>query len=105
VLFGLFLVVCQPEPLATQISPGTVVGIGRDICPGIEIQVGQEVIWTNQDNREHIVRHKPTEGRSQFDSGTLQPGDSFSFTFFQAGDYPYVRSADEVYTGLVTVLE
>jgi hypothetical protein len=104
-LLGLFLVACQGEPLATQTSPGTVVGISEDICPAIEVQAGQEVIWTNQDNREHIVRHKPAEGQAQFDSGALQPGDSFSFTFVQAGDYPYVCSADEVYTGLVTVLE
>jgi plastocyanin len=104
-LFGSILVACQPEPLATQTSPGIVVGISGDICPAIEVQAGQEVIWTNQDSREHIVRHKPAEGQGQFDSGTLQPGDSFSFTFVQAGSYPYVCSADEVYTGLVTVLQ
>jgi hypothetical protein len=104
-LLGAPLVACQPVPIATQTSPGISVGISGDICPAIEVQVGQQVTWTNQDNREHIVRHKPAEGQSQFDSGTLQTGDSFSFTFVQAGDYPYVCSADEVYTGLVTVLE
>lgn len=105
VLLGALLVSCQPAPLATQTSPGTVIGISGEICPAVEVQAGQEVIWTNQDNREHIIRHKPEAGQSQFDSGTLQPGDSFSFTFVQPGDYPYVCSADEVYTGLVTVLE
>jgi plastocyanin len=81
------------------------VAITGDICPGVEVQVGQQVTWTNQDSREHIIRHKPAQGQGQFDSGTLQPGDSFSFTFVQPGSYPYECSPDGAMMGTVTVQE
>lgn len=100
------LAACQSRPtptLAAPSSPGISLGITDDTCPGVEAQAGQQVTWTNQDEREHIVRHKPAEGTSQFDSGTLQPGDSFAYTFLQPGTYMYLCSADGNTLGTVTV--
>ena len=103
VLCGL-LVACQPTPtLASSTGPGLVIGITDDTCPSVVIQASEIVTWTNQDNREHFVRHLPAEGTPQFDSGTLQPGDSFAFTFPEAGTYPYECTTDGSTTGTVTV--
>jgi plastocyanin len=104
ILFSGFLVACQSRtPLATPSAPGINVGITGEGCPNVVVQVGQQVTWTNQDSREHIVRDKPAEGNAQFDSGTLQPGDTFAFIFSQAGSYTYACSLDGALTGSVTV--
>ena len=103
-MLGGFLSACQSTPsLATSSVSGISVGITSDTCPNVMVPVGQQVIWTNQDSREHIVRHEPAEGNGQFDSGTLQPGDSFAFTFPQPGSYIYECSVDGAMTGTVTV--
>ena len=101
---GGFLSACQSTPsLATSSAPGINVGITSDTCPTVVVLVGQQVTWTNQDSREHVVRHKPAEENGQFDSGTSQPGDSFAFTFPQPGSYIYECSVDGAMTGTVTV--
>lgn len=46
---------------------------------------GTTVIWTNQGFLPHTV----TADDGAFDSGTLNPGDTFQFTFDQPGTYPY----------------
>jgi len=100
------LAACQSSStptLAAPFAPGISLGITDDTCPGVGAQVGQQVTWTNQDDREHIVRHKPAQGTSLFDSGTLQPGDSFAFTFLQPGVYMYLCSEDGDTLGTVTV--
>lgn len=103
VLAGL-LTTCQSTPtLASPSAPGISVGITGDTCPDIEVQVGEQVTWTNQDTRDHIVRHIPEEGNSQFDSGTLQTGDSFAFTFVLPGVYSYECLLDGGAAGTVTV--
>jgi len=95
---------CQSTPpLATSSSPGMSVGISDDSCPNIGLTVGQQVTWTNQGSRDYIVRDTPTQGNSEFVSGTLQPGDSFAFTFTQPKTYTYQCSADGAMTGTITV--
>jgi len=99
-----FLTACQSTPtLVISSTPGTSVGITKTICPNVVVQVGRQIIWTNQDSQEHIVRDSSTEGSSLFDSGTLGPGDSFAFTFSQAGSYTYQCSESGDTTGTATV--
>ena len=99
-----FLASCQSTPpLATSSAPGISVGISDDLCPNVIVQVGQQVTWTNQGSHEHIVRDKSVEGKSQFDSGILQPGDAFALTFSQPQIYSYECSADGAITGTITV--
>ncbi len=51
----------------------------------VTIPVGTTVIWTNKDSMAHTV----TADDKSFDSGNLNPGDSYQFTFKTAGTYPY----------------
>ena len=55
--------------------------------PTLEIEVGDTVTWTNNDTVPHTVTQKPSG--SGFQSGTLKPGESFSFTFDTAGTFDY----------------
>lgn len=43
------------------------------------------VLWVNNDNVVHTV----TADKGTFDSGDLQPGATFGYTFNIKGDYPY----------------
>jgi plastocyanin len=95
---------CRSRPtLASPSAAGISVGILGDECPSVEVKAGQQVTWTNQDARAHVVRHKPADGDSQFDSGILNMDDSFSFTFVQPGVYTYQWLTEYDATGTVSV--
>ena len=51
----------------------------------ITVKVGTTVTWTNKDT----VRHTVTSDKGLFDSGLFGKGESFSFTFTEAGTYTY----------------
>jgi predicted lipoprotein with Yx(FWY)xxD motif/plastocyanin len=52
----------------------------------LTIAVGTTVVWTNDDAAPHTV----TASDGTFDSGNLDKGASYSFTFTQEGTYSYV---------------
>jgi len=98
------LISCQSAPqIATSSLSGIGVGISDGLCPNVIITVGQQITWTNQGRREHIVRDITVEGKSQFDSGLLQSGDIFTFTFSEPQTYKYQCSVDGSLTGTITV--
>ena len=70
----------------------------------LTVPVGTTVTWTNQDSAPHTVtagqRGSPS---GLFDSGQLTAGKSFSFTFSQAGTYPYFCSVHSGMDGTITV--
>ncbi|MHB1296668.1 MAG: cupredoxin domain-containing protein [Anaerolineae bacterium] len=51
----------------------------------LEVAAGTTVVWTNDDSVAHTV----TSDDGLFDSMELASGDTYSFTFDQAGTYPY----------------
>jgi len=51
----------------------------------LTINVGDTVTWTNADGRPHTV----TSNDGAFDSGNLDEGHGFSFTFSEPGTYTY----------------
>ncbi|MHB0856069.1 MAG: cupredoxin domain-containing protein [Anaerolineae bacterium] len=51
----------------------------------LEVPVGTTVVWTNEDGQPHTV----TSDEGLFDSNELANGDTFRYTFSQAGTYPY----------------
>jgi plastocyanin len=83
----------QAEPTATtaQAPPPAANEVKIDISEfkfGAEpatVKVGTKVTWTNLDTAPHTA----TADNNSFDSGTLQKGQSFSFTVRQAGSFDY----------------
>lgn len=65
----------------------------------IEVEVGTTVTWTN--NGE--VDHTATAEDDTFDSGIMEPGATYSFTFEQEGEYDYLCEVHPDMRGTVTV--
>jgi plastocyanin len=53
----------------------------------ITVKVGTTVTWTNKDSVAHTVT--ASNGPEKFDSGSIETGKTFTFTFTKAGDYKY----------------
>jgi plastocyanin len=69
--------------------------------PGsLTIPVGATVIWRNNDGAAHTA----TSTSPGFDSGNLDNGAHFSFTFLKPGTYAYVCSYHPNMTGQITVV-
>ncbi len=60
--------------LASPYSPGT-----------LTVAAGTTITWVNQD----VVIHTVTSDDGLFDSGSMRPGDRFSFTFTAPGTFTY----------------
>jgi predicted lipoprotein with Yx(FWY)xxD motif len=65
-------------------SAVTIKGFAFD-PPQLTVAVGTTVTWTNQDGVAHTV----TADKGEFDSGNLDSGKTFSFTFSKAGTFSY----------------
>ena len=77
-----------------EISPGNL------FSPrALTINEGDTVVWTNADSQDHTV----TSDIGLFDSGTIVPGASFTFTFDNAGTFSYVCNIHPAMTGTITV--
>ena len=63
----------------------------------ITIDRGDSVVWTNQDSVAHTVTG------SEFESGSLSGGRSYTRTFDQAGEFPYFCRFHPYMEGSVTV--
>lgn len=83
--------------------PGISIAITGSDCPSVEINLNEQVTWTNEDSVEHILRVEYPDGEKLVDLGVLQPGDWASVTFPQAGTYPYFCTADSGAGGTITV--
>ena len=77
----------------------------------IEITAGQPVVWKNGTLNAHNVTCSPLanaretqeKGKPLFDSGAIQPGNSYEFTFKEAGTYEYHCAVDKSMKGRVVV--
>ena len=65
----------------------------------LTITVGDTVTWMNND----VQAHTATGSGGAFDSGTLNPGQSFSFTFTTVGSFAYTCNFHAEMTGTITV--
>jgi plastocyanin len=59
--------------------------------------VGGSILWVNDDEAIHTV----TADDGSFDSGDLQPGNTFGVTFNTVGPQPYHCKYHKEMTGLV----
>ena len=58
----------------------------------IKIKAGDSVTWTNNDDRTHHVASDPHPihtDLSGLESDNLSPGDTYTFTFDEAGEFTY----------------
>ncbi len=55
----------------------------------VTIHVGDTVKWVNKDGTHTTTSGSSCKADGAWDSGNLNPGQSFSFTFTKAGTYPY----------------
>lgn len=93
VLAALLLALVGPVPL---LAAGPTVSI-RDFVyqpATITVVAGQTITWHQEDIEQHTVSACtasacPSVSSLAFDSGLLTQGQSFSFTFTEAGTYPY----------------
>ena len=75
----------------------------------IQVSVGATVTWTNNDSQPHTVTSGSNgQPDNKFNSSPnfnplLNPGQTFSFTFTQAGDYPYFCMLHPNMVGTVSV--
>jgi plastocyanin len=82
-----------PTATPTTASTSTPTGNGTSVTimsfafspASLTVKTGTKVTWTNKD----AVTHTVTADQGAFNSGLLSPGNSFSFTFTQAGTYSY----------------
>ena len=104
----------EPEtlPMVTTISIPAGVGV-----PGCEettecylpyevtVEAGATVIWSNDDNAVHTVTSgHPVSGIDElFDSGIFMSGDTFEFTFNDAGIFDYFCMVHPWMAGIVYV--
>ena len=65
----------------------------------LTITAGDTVTWTNED----AVVHTATSTTGAFDSGDLDQGESFSFTFTTPGTYAYLCTPHPSMTGQIVV--
>lgn len=67
--------------------------------PTLEISAGTTVTWTNNDGASHTV----TADDGLFDSGAIQGGGAFSYTFDTPGTYTYYCAFHQNMTATVVV--
>jgi plastocyanin len=95
-----------PSPTPPSTSGGVAIptgaqtlGSGAYVPNPITVAVGTAVKWTNNDSTAHTV----TSNTGVFNSGTLGPGQSFSFMFQSAGTFQYHCSFHAGMVGSVVV--
>lgn len=69
----------------------------------ITVKGGTTVTWTNNDSTTHTVTE--TDGQTGPNSGNLEPGKSYTFTYATAGTFKYHCSIHSSMTGTVTVTQ
>src|SRR5579859_2546765 len=89
----------SPTPAPTTMTVTIVSTGGFGFSPQtLTIAVGTTIIWKNNTSAPHTV----TSDSGVFDSGTIQPGATFSFKFTSAGTFAYHCSIHPYMTATIT---
>ncbi|MGB9978000.1 cupredoxin domain-containing protein [Methanobacterium sp.] len=87
---------CTQNPEVTN----TVIIQNSTFSPNpIHLEAGTEVTWINQDN----ASHKIVSDTGDFESPTLNKGDSFNHAFYDDGEYNYHDGINPSMKGKVIV--
>jgi plastocyanin len=110
VLAGIAAVAITPHrfsPPATKVVHVSIFSGASSYATGYDpdnitvlIGVNNTVIWTNNDNEPHTV----TASDGSFDSGNMNPGSTFTYTFTKPGTYLYICTYHPWMHGYVTVI-
>lgn len=89
------------EPMPTCSNPCQIIVQNYTFSNGetIHVKVGTTVTWTNHDAFQHTV----TSDQVLWDSGPINPGSSFSYTFTQAGTYNYHCGYHPMYGEVIVI--
>ena len=84
----LALVVLGPRLTGPASAASATVHIGDTLSPAsVTVTPGSAVTWVNDSGTRHRLRS--TSGPAEFDSGDLDPGATFTFTFATVGTWQY----------------
>jgi plastocyanin len=86
------------SPARAQTVTATIQGFAFQPAT-LTVTVGTTVTWTNKDTAAHTV----TSDTGVFDSGNMPNGATYSFTFNQAGTFPYHCNYHSNMHGMVVV--
>ncbi len=93
-----------PVAPALAADPITIVITDTLDPSSVTVEVGTTITWRNDDGERHRMRS--TSGPEEFDSGNLEPGETFSFTPTIAGTLSYLddrNDEDAAYFGTIVV--
>lgn len=89
--------VTQPQP-QTKVEANAVTIQNFAFNPAtLTVKQGTKVTWTNQDSAPHKIKS------GTFNSGDLNQGDKFEFTFSETGSFDYSCSIHPSMTGKIVV--
>jgi plastocyanin len=90
----------QDDEAGTPADGGAVTIVGFSFDPDtITVEVGDTVVWTNEDS----ARHNVTADDDSFVSDNLAEGETFRHTFEEAGTFDYVCTLHSGMTASVEV--
>lgn len=101
---------CSSSPAPSSASAQPAVPAGNSVSiknfafdpSTLTVKAGTAVTWVNNDGAPHALV-SDNGAPVSFSSDTLAPGAAYSFTFTQAGTYPYHCSIHPSMKGTVTV--
>lgn len=88
-----------PQPVQTAKTVQVAIRSFKFTPQDVTINVGDTVVWTNEDTAPHTVESSDRTLRSD----ELSKGDSYSFKFTKAGKYDYICGIHPSMKGSVTV--
>lgn len=93
-------------PAVVKVSMPAGAGAGPQGAPGyspdiVKVPVGTTVVWSNNDTVAHTVTS--ATGNGSLNSGNMNPGAVYNFTFTTPGTYDYVCAYHPWMTGTVVV--
>ena len=95
-------VAAAARPAAVRAATHSVSIVDFAFNPGsMTVNVGDTVVWTNTGEAPHTATSQ--SGPAAFDSGRLETGQTFSFTFTVPGTYSYICSIHPEMQGTITV--
>lgn len=81
--------------------------VGQSFTPSnLEVEVGTTVTWENRSSETHTVTSGSDGSHDEiFDSGSVPPGEDYSFTFDETGTFDYFCIPHPNMTGTITVVD